>query len=160
MAIEVLEIENWIYTTLKNDSSLATALATAAGRAKDYQIGIYGHLAPEKDPISKKTPQLPFVVFSRVGSDRSDEEVLCGATYLTHPLYRVTVWNSASGNISFGSIKSIASSVDSLLHNKTNTVNGILFHSTRYDTEQPIIVQQDGRIDFGITMLYKFTSLK
>jgi hypothetical protein len=160
MAFETLEIEKWIYTTLKNDATLGNLLARAADKAKDYQIGIYSTVAPERDPVSNAVPQLPFVVFARNGSDSDDDQALCGSTYLTHPVYRVSVWQSSSGTVSFGSIKSIAERIDNLLHNQTATQGGIKFHCVRYNTEQPIVVQVDGRVDFALSLLFRFLSLK
>lgn len=160
MAFEPLEIETWIYTTLKNDTTLQNSLAKEANNAKDYQIGVYSTVAPEKDPISNKQPKLPYIVFARNGSDSDDDQALCGGTYLTHPLYRVTVWSSKSGAVSYSSIKSIVERIDTLLTNQTTIQGGIKFHCVRYNTEMPVVVQIDGRVDFGLTMLYKFTSLK
>lgn len=160
MAFEPLEIESWIYSTLKNDSTLSTLLAKEADRAKDYQIGIYNTLAPETDPISLEAPRLPYIVFSRNGSDANDDQVLCGNTYLSHPIYRLTVWSSNSGSISFFSIKSIVERIDTLLTNQTTTQNGIKFHCIRFDTEMPVVVQIDGKVDVGLTLLFRITTLK
>lgn len=160
MAFEPLAIEQYIYTTLKNDSTIQTDLAKVNNAVKNYQIGVYSTLAPERDPVSKVTPQTPYIIFSRNGSDSIDDPVLCGDTYLSHPLYRITVWHSSSGAVSFNTLKSIAERIDTLLGNTTSTVNGVQFQCQRYDTEMPVVVQQDGRVDFGLSMLFKFIVIK
>jgi len=160
MAFEPLAIEQWIYTTLKNDSTLQTELAKVNGAVKNYQIGVYSTLAPERDPVSKITPQTPFIIFARNGSEGVDDPVLCGDTYVSFPLYRITVWHQSSGAISYNTLKSIAERIDTLLGNTTSTVNGVQFQSQRYDTDMPVVVQQDGRVDFGLSMLYRFIVVK
>ena len=160
MAFEPLAIEQWIYTTLKNDSTLQTELAKVGSKVKNYQIGVYSTVAPERDPVSKVTPQTPYVIFAFNGIEGEDDPVLCGDTFLTHPLYRITVWHSSSGAVSFNTLKSIAERVDTLLGNATTTINGVQFQSQRYETDMPVVVQQDGRVDFGLSMLYKFIVVK
>lgn len=160
MAFEPLAIEQYIYSTLKNDNTIQVELAKVGSKVKNYQIGVYSTVAPERDPISKVTPQTPYIVFQNNGSSSDDEPVLCGDTYLSHPLYRITVWHSSSGAVSFNTLKYIAERVDALLANTTATVNGVTFQCQRYNTEMPVVVQQDGRVDFGLSMLFKFIVVK
>ena len=160
MAFEPLYAEQWMYSTLKSDATLQTALAKVNNAVKDYQIGVYSHLAPEKDPVSKLVPKTPYIVYSYVGTDQRDLDVLCGDTYLTTPVYRVIVWHSQSGAVSFNTIKSIAERIDLLLNNQTATVSGVSFYCQRFDSEMPIQVDNDGRVDFGLSMLYRFTIIK
>jgi hypothetical protein len=154
MIFEPLVIQKWIYDTLSTDSTLAGLLA--GQKAKNYQQGIYAEIAPEKDAISQKMPQLPYIVFSRAGSDSSDQFVICGARYLTSPLFRVTIWDQSNGSLSYKNLKSIADRVDVLLDQQNETIDGITYLSQRYDTDQPFEVQSDGRVDYGLSLLYKF----
>lgn len=154
MSFEPLIIQKWIYDTLKADSTLAGLLA--GNKAKNYQQGIYAEVAPEKDTISQKMPQLPYIVFSRAGSDSSDQFVICGGRYLTSPLFRVTIWNQSNGSLTYKNLKDIADRVDVLLDQQKETVDGITYLCQRYDTDQPFEVQSDGRVDYGLSLLYKF----
>jgi hypothetical protein len=157
MSFEPLIIQKWIYDTLSADSTLAGLLA--GQKAKNYQQGIYAEIAPEKDAVSQKMPQLPYIVFSRAGSDASDQFVICGARYLTSPLFRVTIWDQSNGSLSYKNLKSIADRVDVLLDQQNETIDGISYLSQRYDTDQPFEVQSDGRVDYGLTLLYKFITI-
>ena len=157
MSFEPLIIQKWIYDTLSADSTLAGLLA--GQKAKNYQQGIYAEIAPEKDAVSQKMPQLPYIVFSRAGSDASDQFVICGARYLTSPLFRVTIWDQSNGSLSYKNLKSIADRVDVLLDQQNETIDGISYLSQRYDTDQPFEVQSDGRVDYGLTLLYKFNTM-
>jgi hypothetical protein len=157
MSFEPLIIQKWIYDTLSADSTLAGLLA--GQKAKNYQQGIYAEIAPEKDAVSQKMPQLPYIVFSRAGSDASDQFVICGARYLTSPLFRVTIWDQSNGSLSYKNLKSIADRVDVLLDQQNETIDGISYLSQRYDTDQPFEVQSDGRVDYGLTLLYKFNTI-
>jgi hypothetical protein len=154
MSFEPLIIQKWIYDTLRVDSTLASLLA--GNKAKNYQQGIYAEIAPEKDAVSGKMPQLPYIVFSRAGSDGSDEFVMCGARYLTSPLFRITIWDQSNGSLTYQNLKSIADRVDVLLDQQAETIDGITYLSQRYDTDQPFEVQSDGRVDYGLSLLYKF----
>jgi len=157
---EPLVIENWLYSTLKSDSTLQSLLASINNKAPNYQIGVYSTMAPEKDPFSKKTPQTPYVVFNFIGSAQEDEQAVCGGSYTSRPIYRVNVWQTSNGSISFGAIKSIADRIDNLLQNQTVTQDGITFNCFRTDTEMPVTVQVDGKIDYALSLLYKFTISK
>ncbi len=157
MSFEPLIIQKWIYDTLRADSTLASLLA--GEKAKNFQQGIYAEVAPEKDAVSQKMPQLPYIVFSRAGSDFSDEFVMCGARYLTAPLFRVTIWDNSNGSLTYKRLKSIADRVDVLLDQQKETVDGISYLCQRYDTDQPFEVGSDGRVDYGLTLLYKFITI-
>lgn len=104
-------------------------------------------------------PQLPYVVFSRAGSDISDDAALCGDRYFTIPVYRVTVWNNNNGSLSYKGLKDIIDRIDTLLGGEKVTDSGVTWYCQRFDTDQPIQVQSDGRVDFGLTILYRFTTI-
>lgn len=157
MAFEPLIIQKWIYDTLSSDATLASLLA--GKKAAFYQRGVYSEVAPEKDSVSQKMPQLPYVVFSRAGSDINDEATLCGDRYFSIPVYRVTVWNNNNGSLSYKGMSDILSRIDLLLGGEKVTDSGITWYCQRFDTEQPIQVQSDGRVDFGLTILYRFTTI-
>jgi len=154
MSFEPLIIQKWIYDTLIADVTLNRLLAV--DKAAFYQRGIYSEVAPEKDPVSLKMPQLPYIVFSRAGSDASDQFVICGGRYLTSPIFRVTIWDSSNGSLTYKNLKSIADRVDVLLDQQAETIDGISYLCQRYDTDQPFEVQSDGRVDYGLSLLYKF----
>lgn len=157
MSFEPLIIQKWIYDTLVNDNTLQTLLANPT--APNYQRGIYSEFAPEKDPISQKVPQLPYVVFSRNGSDITDEFVICGSRYQTIPVYRITAWDNNNGTLSYKRLKDIIYRVDNLLSGQKVTVDGINFIAQRFDTDQPYEIAGDGRVDYGLTLLYRFNTI-
>ena len=157
MAFEPLISQKWIYSTLSSDSDLEGLLAWS--RAKNYQQGIYSEVAPEKDAVSQRMPQLPYIVFSRAGSDINDEVALCGDRYYSIPVYRITIWNNSNGSLTYANMEAILNRVDTLLGGEKVTDSGITFYCQRFDTEQPIQVQSDGRVDFGLTILYRFTTI-
>jgi hypothetical protein len=156
MSFEPLIISKWIYDTLGADNTLAILLA--GSKAPNYQQGVYLEVAPEKDPISQQMPQLPYVVFQRVGSEGSDETALCGDRFYTVPIFRITVWDQQNGSISYQRVNNIINRVDLLLGKQTVTVSGLTFLSQRYDTDQPFEVGSDGRVDYGLSLLYRFNT--
>jgi len=157
MSFEPLVISKWIYDTLSADNTLAILLA--GSKAPNYQQGIYNEIAPEKDAVSQKMPQLPYVVFSRSGSDINDESALCGTIYYSIPVYRITVWDNKNGSISYARLKNIIERVDTLLSNESVTASGIKFYCQRFDTDQPFEIGSDGRVDYGLTILYRFNTI-
>ena len=157
MSFEPLEIQKWIFDTLVNDVTLQTLLAGV--KAPNYQTGVYSEIAPEKDPVSGYIPQYPYVVFSRNGSDITDEFVMCGSRYQTIPIYRITVWENNNGSISYQRLKTITDRIDQLLQGQQTTESGITFFSQRYDTDQPFEISNDGRVDYGLSLLYKFNTV-
>lgn len=157
MSFEPLIISKWIYDTLSADNTLATLLAGA--KAPNYQQGVYNEIAPEKDAISQKMPQLPYIVFNRAGSDITDENALCGTRYYSIPVYRITAWDNKNGSISYARLKNIIDRVDTLLSNQSVDVSGIKFYCQRFDTDQPFEVGSDGRVDYGLTILYRFNTI-
>lgn len=156
MSFEPLIIGKWIYDTLSADSTLAALLA--GSKAPNYQQGVYLEVAPEKDPVSQKMPQLPYIVYQRVGSEGSDQTVLCGDRYYTIPIFRITVWDQKNGSISYQRINNIINRVDLLLGKQTVTVSGLTFLSQRFDTDQPFEIGSDGRVDYGLSLLYRFNT--
>ena len=157
MSFEPLLIQKWIFDTLVADQTLQTLLGS--NKAPNYQRGIYSEIAPEKDPVSQKVPQYPYVVFSRNGSDITDEFALCGSRYQTIPVYRITVWDNSNGTISYQPLYNIINRVDTLLSGQTVTVSGITFISQRFDTDQPYEIAGDGRVDYGLNILYIFNTI-
>jgi len=157
MSFEPLIIQKWIFDTLVADQTLQTLLA--GNKAPNYQRGIYSEIAPEKDPVSSVIPQYPYVVFSRSGSDITDEFALCGSRYQTIPVYRITVWDNSNGTISYKPLYNIINQVDSLLSGQKVTVDGINFIAQRFDTDQPYEIAGDGRVDYGLTLLYRFNTI-
>lgn len=154
MAFEILEIENWIYDTLYNDSTLQTLLAKLANSVKNYQQGIYTYIAPEKDPISGKTPLLPYIVIQKSGGG-NDEKSLCGSTALTYPQYRILVWFAQSGSVSMNRLKDILDRIDTLLNNASVTSTTPYFSVFKDNSDSIIQVQGDGRIYYAGILNYQ-----
>ena len=152
MAFEGLTMENWLFDTLAGDATLATALAVD-GRAPGYQIGVYAHVAPERDPRSMRAPQTPYVVFSRVTGGGEDERSLCGKRVFTEPVYRVTVWDTQSGHASAARLQSAMDRIDALLDNaSTGTTPAAVCN--RLGSDIPVVVQTDGGVDMGLSATY------
>lgn len=158
MAFETFNIENWLYTTLHNDSTLNTLLAKAADHAKNFQIGVYAYVAPEIDPVSKITPVLPYIVFQRNGSNQKDELSLCGSLALTYPNYRITIWSGGTKAIAMKSIKDIADRVDVLLNNVINTAANPPFNCLRQNTDTIVEIADDGKIYYAAVLEYYFVN--
>lgn len=152
MAFEGLIAENWIFDTLAGDATLAAALALD-GRAPGYQVGVYAHVAPERDTRSNRAPQTPYIVFSRLGSEAGDERTIGGCRVFTDPVYRVTVWDSGPGSVSTARLQTIADRIDTLLDNVATgtTPPG---YCNRIGTEIPVVVQTDGGVDYGLSATY------
>jgi hypothetical protein len=157
MSFEPLYIQKWVYDTLVGDQTLQELLQVP-GRATNYQIGIYSTIAPEKDPRSGSIPQLPYIVFNSSGNI-GDETVLCGGRYMTVPTIRVTAWDNSNGTISYKRLKPIVDRIDVLLGGQSATVSDISFFCQRYDTDQPYEISGDGRVDYGLSLLYRFNTI-
>lgn len=158
MSFESFNAEAWIYSTLKNDSTLQTELAKAAGKAKDYQIGVYGYIAPSIDPNSNKTPVLPYIIFDKSGNESSDELAVCGSSALTFPVYRIKVWDGGSKALNFKSVKAIADRVDVLLSNQVVTSYTPNFNCIRNNIDTIIQVEDDGKIYYAAVLEYRIVN--
>ena len=154
MAYEPAVIEQWIYETLSGDATLVGLLSTS-NQPDGYQQGIYNTVAPQVDVISRKPPQLPYVVFSRAGASGEDEDALCGSRVFTFPNYRVTVWDSESGAMSMSNIQSIMNRIDTLLDNQQVTTTTPRLYVRRTSTDQTFALSDGGRTDYGVTAVYR-----
>jgi hypothetical protein len=154
MAVEALIIENWLFDTLSADQTLAEALATD-GRAPFYQIGVYSTIAPLVDPRTGKPPATPYVVYSNEGVAGDDEIALCGQRYMSDPVYRITVWDSVKGAVSWAKLQAVADRIDALVDNQTLATTPPAW-GRRLSASTEIEVANDGLIDYGVTQLYHF----
>jgi hypothetical protein len=154
MAYESAVIEQWIYATLSADATLQNLLAIG-NKPAQYQQGIYNTLVPQVDVISRTAPQLPYVVFTRTGSDGQDQDTLCGSRVFTYPNYRITVWNSESGAVSMAHIQDIMSRIDTLLENIHVNSTTPRFYIRRVGSDQVFSSSGGGRTDFGVTAMYR-----
>ena len=154
MAFEPAVIEQWIYETLTGDTTLMDLLSTS-NQPSGYQQGIYNTVAPQIDPVSRRPPQLPYVVFSRAGASGDDEDALCGARVFTFPNYRITVWDSESGAMSMSGIQTIMSRIDTLLDNQQVTTTTPRLYVRRTSTDQTFVLSDGGRTDYGVTAVYR-----
>jgi len=158
MAFETFNIENWLYTTLYNDSTLKTLLGKAADHAKNFQIGVYAYVAPEIDPVSKTTPVLPYIVFQRNGNQQKDDLSACGSTALSYPNYRITIWSGGTKALAFKNIKDIADRVDTLLNNVINNAANPPFNCLRQNTDTIVQIADDGKIYYAAVLEYYFVN--
>jgi hypothetical protein len=152
--VEALVIENWLYDTLASDQTIAEALATD-GRAPFYQVGVYSTIAPLVDPRTGKPPTTPYIVFSNEGTAGDDDIALCGQRIMADPVYRITVWDSVKGAVSWSRIQAVADRIDALVDNQTLATTPPAW-SRRLSASTEIEVANDGLIDLGITGLYHF----
>ena len=157
MAYEPAVIEQWIYETLGGDSTLMSLLAID-NRPSGYQQSIYNTVAPQIDVISRKPPQLPYVVFERAGSNGPDADVICGSRVFTYPTFRITVWDTESGAMSMTLIQNIMDRIDTLLDNQHVSTTSPRFYCRRESTAQAFSMSSGGRTDFGVTGVYKFVT--
>lgn len=157
MAFEPAVIEQWIYETLSGDATLVGLLSTG-NLPSGYQQGIYNTVAPQVDVVSRKPPQLPYVVFDRAGNAGQDQDTLCGSRVFTYPTYRITVWDTASGAVSMASSATIMSRIDTLLDNIHVSSTTPRFYVRRESTAQTFGLESGGRTDFGVTAVYRFVT--
>jgi len=157
MAYEPAVIEQWIYETLSGDATLVGLLSTN-NQPDGYQQGIYNTVAPQVDVISRRPPQLPYVVFDRAGSAGQDQDVICGSRTFTYPTYRITVWDSESGAMSMANIQTIMSRIDTLLDNQRVTTTSPVFYCRRESTANAFSLSSGGRTDFGVTAVYRIVT--
>ena len=153
MAYEPRVIDDWIYDTLKADATLAGLLAVD-NRAPNYQQGVYNTVAPQVDPVSNKAPQVPFVVFA-LDSAGADEHAMCGTRVFASIAYRVTVWDNQTGSMSTRRIGLIMDRIDTLLDNQYVTTTTPDFQIRRELPGQTFSLSAGGRIDYGITAVYR-----
>lgn len=152
MAYEFATIDAWIYQTLSEDATLAGLLAVD-NRPPDYQQGIYNMVAPEIDPISRKQPAVPFIVFAAVS--QSQERAVCGTSYRGINGYRVTLWDNDSGSVSATRAQTIMARVDTLLGDKTVTTTTPNLYCTRETADQTYTLNDGGRTDIAVTATYQ-----
>jgi len=157
MAYEPAVIEQWIYETLSGDTTLVGLLSTN-NQPDGYQQGIYNTVAPQVDIISRRPPQLPYVVFDRAGSAGQDQDVICGSRTFTYPTYRITVWDSESGAMSMANIQNIMNRIDTLLDNQRVTTTSPVFYCRRESTANAFSLSSGGRTDFGVTAVYRIVT--
>ena len=157
MAYEPAVIEQWLYETLSNDTTLQGLLAVD-NKPNGYQQGIYNTVAPQLDPVSRKPVQVPYVVFDRAGNAGQDQDVICGSRVFTYPTYRITVWDTESGAMSMSRIQTIMSRIDTLLDNQHVSSTSPRFYCRRESTAQTFGLSSGGRTDFGVTAVYRMVT--
>jgi len=157
MAFEPAVIEQWIYETLTGDTTLMGLLAPD-NKPNGFQMGVYNTIAPQIDPVSRKQPITPYIVFDRAGNAGQDQDVLCGSRVFTYPTYRITVWDSESGAMSMSNIQTTMSRIDALLDNQTVTSTTPRLYVRRTSTDQTFSLSDGGRTDFGVTAVYRFVT--
>jgi len=158
MSYEIPTIDQWIYETLTGDATLSGLLAVNNLPA-GYQQGIYNFIAPQVDPISRKPPQLPYIVFSAM-SQSVIERSLCNGRFLTDSGYRITVWDTASGSASMVAAQNIMARVDTLLDGQKVTTTNPNFFCTRDIAGQTVSLSEGGRTDVAVTATYIIQSVE
>lgn len=154
MAVEALVIEDWIYDTLSTDQTLAEALA-GEDRAPFWQVGVYSTIAPLVDPRTGKPPATPYIVYTNEGVAGDDDIALCGQRIMSEPVYRIAVWDSAKGAVSWSKIRAVADRIDALVDNQTLATTPPAW-SRRLTASTDIEVSNDGLIDYAISQTYHF----
>ena len=157
MAFEPDVIEQWIYETLTGDATLMGLLAPD-NKPNGFQMAVYNTIAPQIDPISRKQPITPYVVFDRAGNAGQDQDTLCGSRVFTYPTYRITVWDTASGAVSMAQSAAIMSRIDTLLDNQHVSSTSPRFYCRRESTAQTFGLESGSRTDFGVTAVYRFVT--
>jgi hypothetical protein len=152
MAIEWVDVMSWIYQTLESDDELAVLLAIDT-KTPRCQQGVYSEMAPQVDPISRKSPIAPYIVMS-LADGGIDDRVMCGQRIIATPTFRITAWDRQSGSLSYKRVKPIMDRVDYLLDNKNSTTAPSFW--IRRDSSDAIVPDpSSGIANFGITATYQ-----
>lgn len=159
MAFEPAVIEQWIYETLTGDTTLMGLLAPD-NKPNGFQMGVYNTIAPQTDPISRKQPITPYIVFDRAGNAGQDQDVLCGSRVFTYPTYRITVWDTASGALSMARAQTIMARIDTLLDGQKVTTTTPNLFCTRDVAGQSFVLSEGGRTDVAVTATYIIQSVE
>jgi hypothetical protein len=157
MLFEPAVIEQDIYTVLSGDATLSDLLAVD-NLPNGYQQGIYAHISPETDPVSRKPPRFPLVVFTREGTFSSDQITIGKTRVVSNPLYRINVYDMSSGSISMVRIQTIANRIAELLDGRYVTSTNPCILYKRESTDMVYEDQSGGRVVFCATLLYKITA--
>ena len=128
VSYEPATIEQVLYERLSTDPTLMFLLAPN-NLPPNYQQSIYAHLVPEIDPVSRKQPMAPFLVFTHESASQSDEYGMALNRVLSVCNYRVTVWDTQTGGTSVVYAQSIMQRVCELLDGyiREDVVPGIAF---------------------------------
>ena len=154
--VESLVVDEWIYDTLTADATLQGLLAVD-NRSPSYQQGIYLYLAPEKDPISLRQPQVPYIVVRHTDAGQTDTTSMCGGRIVTTSSHQVWCWDTQSGAVSMARIKGIVDRIDTLLNKQSVNSTTPVFFLNRASVSSSVDVSQDGRVDNGIAQIYVAT---
>lgn len=157
MSNEIAVISQWVYETLQNDDILQALLCTE-NQPLRFQQGVYADLAPQVDPVSGVTPQLPYIVFM-VG-DQTADKTLCGSAGMRTTQYRISAWDTANGVVSYAVANSIISRVEYLLDNVKVTSTTPTFHMSRDGVTQAYEVSDGGRVDVAVTAMFTVLSVE
>ena len=156
MAVESLVVDEWIYDTLTGSATLMALLAVD-NRSPNFQQGVYLYYAPEKDPISLRQPQVPYIVIRQELGTQEDMTSLCGSRKVTVSAHQVIAWDSQSGAVSMARIQPIVNQIDTLLNAQTVSTTSPVFYLNRSSVDASIGVSGDGRVDNGISQTYTAT---
>ena len=154
--VESLVVDEWIYDTLTADTTLQDLLAVD-NRAPNYQQGIYLYMAPEKDPISLRQPQVPYIVVRHTDNGQEDTQSMCGGRIVTSSVHQVWCWDTQSGAVSMARIKGIVDRIDTLLNKQSVNTTTPVFFLNRTSVNSSVDVSQDGRVDNGISLVFVAT---
>ena len=154
--VESLVVDEWIYDTLTADATLQDLMAVD-NRAPNYQQGIYLYMAPEKDPISLRQPQVPYIVVRHTDGGQEDTQSMCGGRIVTSSVHQVWCWDTQSGAVSMARIKGIVDRIDTLLNKQSVNTTTPVFFLSRASVNSSVDVSQDGRVDNGISLVFVAT---
>jgi hypothetical protein len=157
MSYELPVFSQWIYNTLQDDDVLQDLLCQD-NQPPRYQQGVYADLAPQVDAVSGVTPKLPYIVF--MAGDQNTDRSLCGSAVMRSTQYRVSVWDTANGTVSYAVANSIMDRVEYLLDGVKVTSTTPTFFIQRESVTQAYEVSDGGRVDVAVTGTFTVLSVE
>lgn len=155
MAIEFATIDQWIYETLTGDVTLQGLLATG-NLPPNYQTGVYAMVAPQVDVVSRKPPLCPYIVFAPVSQEV--DYVLCGSRDTATSTYRITVWDTQDGTVSYTRAQQILARVETLLDKQKVVATVPNLFCVRQSLDQTFDLQDGGHVDIAVSATFVITS--
>jgi hypothetical protein len=147
-------IDSVLFNVLTGDATLMEMLAPD-NLPNGYQQSVYGHMVPEIDPVSRKTPRPPYVVFSMESGGGQDEYTLGLVRVLSTPTYRVTVCDTQTGGGSAVLVQEITDRIGQLIDGliREDTTPSIAFR--RMNTNLNFAEQDGGKVYITLDSIYR-----
>jgi len=147
-------IDSVLFSVLTADAALMDLLAPD-NLPSGYQQSVYAHMVPEIDPISRKTPRPPYIVFSMESGGGQDEYSMGLVRALSTPTYRVTVCDTQSGGGSAVLVQSITDRIGELIDGliREDTTPSVAFR--RMNTNLNFGDQDGGKVYITLDSIFK-----